>query len=121
MAEGIARRMLAEKLQCAPDELEGSGVRVKSAGIWASDGAPATPEAVSAAMELGADISKHRSSVLTSELIQDADVVFCLTEGHVEQATALSPWPAGSGGASTPGPRCPLSSAPRWARYWQIM
>ncbi len=94
MAEGIARKMLAAKLGCGPEELEANGVRVKSAGIWAGDGAPATAEAVDAAAELGVNISKHRSRQLSSELIQDSDVVFCLTEGHLAQALGMSPWAA---------------------------
>ena len=92
MAEGIARKILAVKVGCEPEELESNGIRVLSAGVWAGDGTPATPEAVAAAAELDVDISKHRSRRLTSELIQDADLVFCLTEGHLTQALGMSPW-----------------------------
>ena len=91
MAAGLAREMLAARLGTTAAKLPQQGVHVISAGIYGGDGAPATPEAVFAAGELGADISGHRSQKLTNQLIRDADMVFCMTDFHVEQVLAVEP------------------------------
>jgi L-threonylcarbamoyladenylate synthase len=91
IAAGLATTMLAERLGCKPEELEGMGVEVVSAGVLGMDGSPATPEAVRAARRFGADISRHRSRRLTNDLIRRADVVYCMTEGHVRETRLLSP------------------------------
>jgi len=89
MAAGIARRIFAERLGVGVEELPEHNVEVLSAGIWAGDGQPATPEAVSAAAERGADISAHRSQKLTIELINGADVIFCMSQYHVDEVCRL--------------------------------
>jgi tRNA A37 threonylcarbamoyladenosine synthetase subunit TsaC/SUA5/YrdC len=91
MAAGLAREMLAARLGVAAAKLPLHGIHVMSAGLYAGDGVPATSEAVFAAGELGADISGHLSQKLTSQLIRDADMVFCMTDFHVEQVLALEP------------------------------
>ena len=91
MAAGLAREMLAARLGVPAARLSQHGIHVISAGIYAGDGSPATPEAVFAAGELGADISHHRSQKLTTLLIHDADMVFCMTDFHVEQVLAMEP------------------------------
>lgn len=91
MAVGLARKFLAEKLDCGQADLKKHGYEVSSAGLWARSGGRATPEAIMAARRHGADISRHRSRELTSELIADADVIFCMTSSQVEQARALNP------------------------------
>jgi tRNA threonylcarbamoyl adenosine modification protein (Sua5/YciO/YrdC/YwlC family) len=91
MAEGIARCELARRLGCRPGELASRFYEVLSAGIFAGEGQPATPEAIRAAGKLGADISAHRSRKLTSGLIESADVVFCMTGRHVQEVLALRP------------------------------
>jgi len=91
MAGGLAKHLLAEGLGCRVGELHRRGVKVLSAGTMAANGARATRDAVEAAHELGADISRHRSRPLTRELIGEADLVFCLTDSHVETAIRLAP------------------------------
>lgn len=95
MAAGLAKKNLAEQLECGVGELRNHGIDVVSAGIFASDGSKATPEAISAAKSLGADISRHHSRKLTSELINDADMVFCMTSFHVEAVRQMLPTAAG--------------------------
>jgi len=75
MAEAIARAHL---------ERAGLGHRVlvASAGVTASHGAPATPEATRAAEAVGASLTTHRSQPLTPELLDRADVVYTMTESH---------------------------------------
>ena len=91
MAAGLAREMLAARLGTTAAKLPQQGVHVISAGIYGGNGDPATPEAVFAAGELGADISGHRSQKLTNQLIRDADMVFCMTDFHTEQVLAIEP------------------------------
>lgn len=90
MAEGIARKLLADRAGCRPAKLPEKGFEVRSAGLIGG-GRPAPPEAVAAARRLGADISGHRSRRLTRELIHDADVVFCMTAGHVQDVLRTAP------------------------------
>ena len=92
MAAGLARKVLADHLGCTAGQLKAHGVEVGSAGVFAGNGASATDDAVLAAREVGADISRHRSRELTSELINDADVIFCMTGSHMDEV--LRRWPA---------------------------
>jgi len=91
IAEGLTKRLLAERLGCEVRQLPARGVEVVSAGAFGLSGANATPEAVRAAGELGADLSKHRSRILTRELIREADVVFCMTDSHIAEVVRLVP------------------------------
>ncbi|MCE5277459.1 MAG: L-threonylcarbamoyladenylate synthase [Planctomycetaceae bacterium] len=91
IAEGLARMMLAAKLGCRCEELPRRGYRVLSAGIVAPDGARATPEAIDAAAELGADISAHRSTSLTGELASSADILLCMSPMHVDEVRRIAP------------------------------
>jgi protein-tyrosine phosphatase len=89
IAAGLARKLLAERLGCDAADLHKADVEVLSAGAFASGGGKASPEAVIAAKRFGADISRHRSGRLTAELIQDADVIFCMTDSHVAEVRRL--------------------------------
>jgi protein-tyrosine phosphatase len=91
MAAGLARKILAERLGCKIGDLPRHGVKVLSAGIVATDGVRATAQAIQAARAMGADISRHRSRNLTRELIKEADVVFCMADSHVSQASRIDP------------------------------
>lgn len=91
MAESIAKAMLAERKGVVVNGLEQAGVRVGSAGVFAAPGSPATPEAVDAAAALGADLTGHASRPLTEAMIQDADVIYTMTNQHRMAVTALSP------------------------------
>ncbi|MEM7627416.1 MAG: low molecular weight protein arginine phosphatase [Planctomycetota bacterium] len=72
MAEALARDILVDQLN----------VSVASAGVFAGDGAPASPEAVEALREQGLDLTNHRSTALTPELIAAADQIYTMTESH---------------------------------------
>jgi protein-tyrosine phosphatase len=91
MAEAITRRILSEKLAVPEPELERKGVSVVSAGSFAMPGARATPQAVEAVRELGADLSHHRSRPLTVELIHQADMIFTMSRNHAMAVAALVP------------------------------
>lgn len=94
MAEAVLKGMLAEELQVPVDQLGSAGVSVISAGVATGGGSPASPEAVRAVAELGLDLSQHRSRTATVEMLERADVVLTMTQGHratiVSQAPSLS-------------------------------
>jgi len=91
MSEGIARHVLAEKLNVPEPELERKGISVISAGSFALPGARATPQAVLALKEMGVDLSHHRSRPLTVELIHQADMIFTMSRNHAQAVAALVP------------------------------
>lgn len=83
LAKALCSTLLAEQLGCSPEELPQRGFCVHSAGLAAMMGAEATPEAVTAAQELGADLGGHRSQPLTMELLAKADHLFTMTGSHL--------------------------------------
>ncbi|HEY7120311.1 MAG TPA: Sua5/YciO/YrdC/YwlC family protein [Tepidisphaeraceae bacterium] len=91
MAEAITRQILAEKLRVSEEDLEKKGVQVVSAGAMAMPGSRATPAAVDAVRGLGADLTKHRSRILTVELIHQADMIFTMGKAHARAVTSLVP------------------------------
>ncbi len=95
MAQGLARKLLAERLGCKVGELICRGYELLSAGAFAADGGRASGEALQAAAELGVDIGDHRSQRITSELINSADMVFCMSDVHVSEVLRLVPSASG--------------------------
>jgi len=75
MAAAICRRLVEE---LAP----GARLRVLSAGTAALAGAPATPHARAALSERGVNLSDHRATPLTPDLVRRADLVLTMTRGH---------------------------------------
>ena len=80
----VCRSPMAEKL--FEEAVAKSGtkkkIRVFSAGISAMDGDQASENSVIASSEVGLDLSDHRSSALTRAMIENASVIFCMTESH---------------------------------------
>lgn len=91
MAEAIARAALAERLGVDADELDQVRWQVRSAGAFAAEGMPATPEAVAALHELGIEPHAHRSRPLTAAMIRQADAIFTMTESHRQAVLAIAP------------------------------
>jgi protein-tyrosine-phosphatase len=84
MAEGLLRSALERRL--------GDGApRVVSAGTIAREGAPAMPEAVEAAAELGVDISGHSARRLRHEHVREAMLIVGMAAEHREDVVALVP------------------------------
>lgn len=82
MAEGLFRKLLAEKLQCSDSELPDRGYHVASAGLSATVGAAPSPESVSLLKNRGFDLSSHESQPLTRRLIDQADHIYTMTRQH---------------------------------------
>ncbi len=83
MAEGYFRYLL---------ENEGIlGIEVSSAGTYAGDGEPPSPNSVRALKEYGIDISGQESMRLTCELIKNADLILAMTTSHRMYIGQLDP------------------------------
>jgi protein-tyrosine phosphatase len=94
MAEAIAKDVLAKQRGIAPDDLEAAGLRIVSAGVYAAPGSPPSPEAVDALAKMDIDMRPHRSRRLSLELIHEADVIYCMTRGHLEAIVEAAPYAA---------------------------
>jgi RpiB/LacA/LacB family sugar-phosphate isomerase len=62
-----------------------------SAGLGAAQGLPPSQHAITAVRELGIDISRQRSQMLTAELVKSADYIFGMAHSHVDAIVALYP------------------------------
>ena len=95
MAEAVTRNLLAAALAVPESELEKNGFSVLSAGVFAMPGARASPPAVDAVREFGADLSRHRSRQLLPELINQADAIYTMSRAHMRAVLAIAPSAAG--------------------------
>jgi protein-tyrosine phosphatase len=97
LAEALCKRLLAERLGCAVEELPQRGFQVLSAGLAAMMEGPAAEEAVAVAADYGADLSRHRSRPLTADLVAQADYLVAMTHSHLlavgDQYPHLGPRP----------------------------
>lgn len=84
MAEAIARAIIAAD----PPPIE---TVVRSAGVSATPGGPATPEAITAVRRYGGGLLSHRSTPVSRQLLADADIIFAMTQAHADAARAIDP------------------------------
>jgi len=68
-----------------------SDLEFKSAGTFAVEGDPASPEAVVVMEEIGLDIDKHKSIQFDKELAEWADVILAMEAKHIEEMEAMAP------------------------------
>jgi L-threonylcarbamoyladenylate synthase len=83
LAEVLCKKRLAERLDCAVEELPARGFCVISAGLAAMMGGPAAEEAVAVAQTFGANLEGHRSQPLSPQLAAQADFLVAMTHSHV--------------------------------------
>jgi len=57
-------------------------VAVESAGVWAMNGHPASPDAVTVLAGRGIPLTDHRSQTLTLTMLEETDVVLVMEEAH---------------------------------------
>jgi len=81
MAEALAKKVARRR---GIDD-----VNVSSAGTNAWDNATATDEALLVGMERDIDLTAHRARKLTSAIVSEADLIFVMTSGHLEQVVQL--------------------------------
>jgi protein-tyrosine phosphatase len=70
MCEALAKRALAE--------LPSTGISIASAGLHAKSGREAHPLAISAASEIGIDLSHHRARLMSAEMVAQADAILAM-------------------------------------------
>jgi protein-tyrosine phosphatase len=87
LAEGLCKKLLAERLGCSVEALPSRGFHVLSAGLAAMMGSEAAPEAVEVGRGLGADLTSHRTRLLSEDLAARADFVVAMTRGHLMALT----------------------------------
>ncbi|MCZ7592254.1 MAG: low molecular weight protein arginine phosphatase [Kiritimatiellae bacterium] len=81
MAEAILRHRLGNR----------PGWRVKSAGVAALTGVPASAEALVALREWQIDVRQHRSQPLTQKLVEESDWIIVMTRGHAQAVLSMFP------------------------------
>ena len=81
MAEALAHKVLEGR----------SGISVSSAGLYADPGSSATPQALETVRAMGLDLSKHRSTRLTLDMILNADQIYTMTAAHRRAVLELAP------------------------------
>lgn len=84
MAEALLRARLAR------DEVRRNW-QVRSAGVWTSEGQPASQDAVAEMAQRGIDLRAHRSRRVTPGLMDEASLVLAMTQRHVEALKAAFP------------------------------
>ncbi len=82
LAEALAKTLLADRLNCEPEELPRRGLWLLSAGVAAYAGGMASEESVAIAAEYGADLGTHRSRPVNPQLLAAADDVITMTHAH---------------------------------------
>ena len=71
---------------------------VSSAGVYATDGDKMTAQAADACAGLGIKTdNKHKARLLTIDIIQNSDVIVCMTEDHRQSLTASKSYLYASG------------------------
>lgn len=82
LAEGLARREASDR---------GVPLVVRSAGTFASPGAPAAPHSIRVGLERRADLSDHRSRLLSRELLADVELAVAMSPAHLQAIRHLAP------------------------------
>ena len=67
------------------------GRHVHSAGIGAMVGWPADPHSVAVCAEAGIDLGAHCARQLTGQMMQAADLVLVMDQGHIDALTPRYP------------------------------
>lgn len=91
MAEGLFKKMVAEKLGCAVGDLPRRGIHIRSAGTMAFGGGGASREAVEVGRRRGFDLMNHAARTVDPELIHSADYIFTMGRHHIDVLHSISP------------------------------
>jgi protein-tyrosine-phosphatase len=76
LAEGILKKMLKES--------QLNNFEVGSVGISTLDGAPPSLFAMEVAKTRNVDLTQHRSRQLNKEILENADLIFAMSDEHIE-------------------------------------
>jgi protein-tyrosine-phosphatase/tRNA A37 threonylcarbamoyladenosine synthetase subunit TsaC/SUA5/YrdC len=83
MAEALAKRRLADRLNCSIEDLPLRGYNIFSAGVAAYPGDAATFDAIDAVQAFGAELTEHRSQSVSEFLVVEADYLIAMTRSHL--------------------------------------
>jgi len=78
----MAEHLLRHALQAHPELDE--RLLVRSAGISAMAGAPPSSNAVRALQKVGLNLEPHRSQPLSSDILEETDLVLGMSKGHLQ-------------------------------------
>jgi protein-tyrosine-phosphatase len=85
MAEAIVFKLIADNKEKFKD------IFVTSAGTFAFEGDQAAANAIKIAEEQGINLENFRSKPITPQLIQEADIIFCMANSHKQVILNLVP------------------------------
>ena len=85
MAEALFKHILASRKDKLKD------IKVISAGIYAWEGDKASYGAEEALKEKGIDVTEYSSKLLTSKLVEEADLVLTMTSNHKKAVLDMCP------------------------------
>ncbi|HVS10288.1 MAG TPA: L-threonylcarbamoyladenylate synthase, partial [Planctomycetota bacterium] len=91
MAEGLARDLLARRLEIAPARLGEFGFHLTSMGVLGGSGLPPAAHGVAVLAERGIDISTHASRPAVPQEIKELDLLLALTASHLDSLRLLMP------------------------------
>lgn len=58
--------------------------QVSSAGTWTTEGRPAPNDAIEIARSVGVDLNGHKTRMVNQKMLEEADLVLVMEEGHKE-------------------------------------
>jgi protein-tyrosine phosphatase len=91
MAEGLARKLIADRLRVPPAKISKFGFHVRSMGVFARPGDPASKNAVAVMKDVGVNLTKHVSRAALAEDVQEYDRIYCMTRNHLEALVMALP------------------------------
>lgn len=83
MAEGLLRQWLERKNL--------NDIQVLSAGTSALPGFGPTPQTIEVMKREKIDVSRHITQEATPALIEHADLILCMEEGHLKEILSMAP------------------------------
>jgi protein-tyrosine-phosphatase len=87
----IIRSPMCEQLMRRTVRSGASSIRITSAGLNARSGREAHPWAIAAAREFGISLENHRAKLITSEMVDDADLIFAMDFQNYTQLVSRFP------------------------------
>ena len=91
MAEAISNAEIAARLDIPYAALGNAPLMALSAGVKAKEGEAMTPQARTALERLGVPFDVHSSRLLTPEMIEQAEVIYCMDDSHRNAVINLYP------------------------------
>lgn len=86
----ICRSPMAEALMRQALQARGRhDVEVGSAGTSAAEGSPASEGSYLVGLEKGLDLSVHCATFLTRGVVESADIIFCMSNQHLQRVESL--------------------------------